>query len=135
MPDFESELAFTTKFRTASFYYDFHLMTIFDYIKKKKTGLNISVMLRHLLNAYKQPPSQATNFVKQKKVRIGNCLSSLDQGYLVRYFFDNCKIYGFEKAQIAPETFAIYRENKANETETKRVELPNTNKFFISDED
>lgn len=33
---------------------------------------------------------------------------------LIKFFFQNCKEYGFERTEIAPNVDGIYYENKAN---------------------
>ena len=78
-----------------------------------------------LLNAFKQTPSQATNFVKQVKIKLRIC-PILNKEAVLKFFFAQCKDYGFEKTEIAPNTVGIYYENKANETERRRNDLVST---------
>jgi hypothetical protein len=109
----------STNFKTASFYYDFHLLTIFNQIKGglKTPGLEIPLILYHLLLTYKQPPLHATNFIKQVKIKlkVSPTEDENEPAQILKYFFENCKEYGFEKTEVAPKTTGIYYENKANE--------------------
>ena len=119
----------STHFRTASFYYDFHLLTVFRQVTAVGGGaavgssnLNLSWMLHHLQEGYRRtaPPKHATNFVGEMGIEV-EMDSNLQRGHereFFPYLYDNCKDYGFNRVLMNPadpESQALYLQNKASE--------------------
>lgn len=103
----QQNLELSTAFKTASFFYDYHLLTVVQQIEHVNANLNLSFLLYHLLMNYRQSPRHATNFVKEIKIRIEIGHNIKPQAFF-EYFCEHIKQYGFIKTFMAPVKSAKY---------------------------
>ena len=96
------EMELSTELKTASFYYDFHLLEVYQQVVNDNVKLNLSFLLFHLLTNYYQAPNHSTNFIKEIKLRIelGQNVDSSEKFY--QFFHDHITDYELSKTSSAP---------------------------------
>ena len=100
--EIKREMELSTELKTASFYYDFHLLEVYQQVVNDNVKLNLSFLLSHLLTNYYQAPNHSANFIKEIKLRIelGQSIDSSDKFY--QFFYDHIADYEFSKTSSAP---------------------------------
>ena len=96
------EMELSTEMKTASFFYDFHLLNIYQQVVNDDVKLNLSYLLSHLLTNYYQPPNHTQNFIKEIKLRIELGPSIDSAGKFFQFFYNHISDYEFNKTSSAP---------------------------------
>ena len=116
----------STELKTASFYYDFHLLEVYQQVVNDNVKLNLSYLLSHLLtNYYYPPPNHSANFIKEIKLRIelGQGIDSAEKFF--QFFYDHIVDYEFCKTSSAPA------KHQKNQTDLRIMTKQHQRNSFI----